>query len=63
MWRTFILLSSAVVIRLIGGLATVTQLDAPWLYGFSTWTSWLVPLLILEFLQRVNSPAAPVAIR
>jgi uncharacterized membrane protein len=44
MSRTFVLLCSAVVIRLIGGLATVAEFDAPWLYPASCWASWLVPL-------------------
>lgn len=35
MGRAFILLCSAVVIRMIGGLATVTAFDAPWLYPLS----------------------------
>jgi len=48
MLRTFVLLSSAVVIRMIGGLASVLEFDAPWLYPVSTWISWVVPLLILE---------------
>jgi hypothetical protein len=48
MWRTLVLLCSAVVIRLIGGLATVLQVDAAWLYPLSTWLSWLVPLIVLE---------------
>jgi hypothetical protein len=53
MWRTFILLSSAVFIRLFGGLATVAGWHDAWLYPMSTWISWLVPLLILELSQRV----------
>ena len=51
----------AVVIRMIGGLATVAQLDAAWLYPFATWTSWLVPLLVFEFIQIVNPPIERVA--
>ncbi|MEX2174474.1 MAG: DUF2306 domain-containing protein [Pirellulaceae bacterium] len=58
MWRTYLLLCSAVVIRLIGGLATVTGLDALWLYPFSTWASWLLPLVVFEALQLLE-PAAP----
>ena len=61
MWRTFILLCSAVVIRMIGGLATVAHIDAPWLYPLSTWTSWLVPLLIFEISQLLNPPIEHVA--
>jgi hypothetical protein len=48
MLRTFVLLCSAVVIRMIGGLASVLEFDAPWLYPASTWLSWLAPLLVLE---------------
>lgn len=62
MWRTYILLCSAVVIRMIGGLATVTHFHALWLYPLSTWASWLVPLLIFEasrfFQQPVDLGAA-----
>ena len=54
MWRTFVLLGSAVVLRLIGGLATVADFDALWLYPFSTWASWLVPLLIFEARRLLN---------
>jgi hypothetical protein len=48
MWRAYLLLCSAVSIRIIGGLATVAQFDAPWLYPVSTWVSWLVPLAAYE---------------
>ena len=52
MLRTFLLLCSAVVIRMIGGLATVLAFDAPWLYPASCWISWLLPLVIFEILQQ-----------
>lgn len=48
MWRMYLLLCSAVVIRIIGGLATVLESDALWIYPVSTWISWLVPLSIYE---------------
>lgn len=48
MWRTYLLLCSAVVIRIIGGLATVAELDALWLYPLAAWGSWLAPLLVYE---------------
>ncbi len=48
MLRTFVLLCSAVVIRMIGGLASVLEFEAVWLYPVSTWISWLAPLLVLE---------------
>ena len=60
MWRTFILLCSAVVLRMIGGLATVIHFDAPWLYPLSTWVSWLVPLLVFESSRLLNLPVERV---
>ncbi|HET6884218.1 MAG TPA: DUF2306 domain-containing protein [Pirellulales bacterium] len=59
MLRTFVLLCSAVVIRMIGGLATVAQWDAEWLYPASTWASWLVPLIFFELAQRLELRGQP----
>src|SRR6185312_7281095 len=43
MWRCYLLLCSAVVLRMIGGLASVV--GAPgWIDLPATWMSWLVPL-------------------
>lgn len=55
MWRTYMLLCSAVVIRLIGGLATVAQFDALWVYPLSCWISWLAPLAALEIVRQLNA--------
>lgn len=55
MWRTFLLLCSAVVLRILGGLATVLPWDAAWLYAASIWTSWLVPLLVFEISSSSSS--------
>jgi hypothetical protein len=63
MLRTYILLCSAVVIRLIGGLASVLQIDAVWVYPVSVWASWIIPLLILEAQGQFSAPAVPVATR
>jgi len=63
MWRTYILLCSAVVIRMIGGLATVLQFDALWLYPVSCWVSWLAPLMVFESLRLFETPPVPVAAR
>ncbi len=55
MWRCYILLCSAVVLRLLGGLATVADVGADWPYQFAAWISWMVPLSIFEltgFLKR-----------
>lgn len=61
MWRTYMLLCSAVVIRVIGGFATVARFDADWLYATSCWISWLVPLAILEAAQYVKTRVHRVA--
>ena len=54
MWRCYLLLCSAVVLRLIGGLATVTGVTAPWVDPLANWMSWLVPLAAFELRQRVR---------
>jgi hypothetical protein len=56
MWRTFLLLCSAVVIRVTGGLATVAGYDALWVYPFAAWASWLGPLLAFEASQLLKQP-------
>jgi hypothetical protein len=48
MWRCYLLLCSAVVLRLIGGLGTVTGVAAPWIDPLATWLSWLTPLAVFE---------------
>lgn len=64
MWRCFVLLCSAVVVRLVGGLATVTGVDADWVYPLTAWVSWLGPLAALEIAEAVvwRSPRPPTAI-
>jgi hypothetical protein len=51
MWRCYLLLCSAVVLRLIGGLATVTGVVAPWVDPLATWMSWLLPLAVFELRE------------
>jgi Predicted membrane protein (DUF2306) len=51
MWRCYLLLCSAVVLRLIGGLATVTGMTAPWVDPLATWACWLAPLAAFEFRE------------
>jgi len=61
MWRTFMLLCSAVVLRMLGGLATVVHFDAVWLYPLSVWLSWTVPLLALEASRLLRVPTDALA--
>lgn len=63
MWRTYILLCSAVVIRLIGGTATVMHVEAEWVYPVSAWVSWLGPLVVFETRRFVDAPPVPIAAR
>lgn len=55
MSRCFLLLCSAVVLRLTAGLFTVTGVEGEWTYPFAAWTSWLVPLAVLES-TRLRKP-------
>ena len=52
MWRCYLLLCSAVVLRLIGGLATVAGMAAPWVEPLATWLCWLGPLAAFELRER-----------
>jgi uncharacterized membrane protein len=49
MWRCYLLLCSAVVLRLMGGLGTVAGVTAAWFDPLATWMCWLVPLAAFEF--------------
>jgi uncharacterized membrane protein len=51
MQRCFVLLCSAVVVRVIGGLLTVIDYGPAWPYQAAAWGSWLVPLLVFEIRQ------------
>lgn len=52
MWRCYLLLCSAVVLRLFGGLATVAGMTAPWVDPLATWLCWLGPLAAFELRER-----------
>lgn len=54
MWRCYLLLCSAVVLRLIGGLATVGGAAPTWVDPLATWMSWLGPLAVFELRERVR---------
>jgi hypothetical protein len=53
MWRCFLLLCAAVIVRIIGGLATVTNLGL-WSYQVAAWASWLVPLAAFELTDGLK---------
>ena len=54
MSRCFLLLCSAVVLRLMGGLATVSGVSAPWFDPLASWACWILPLAVYEVSQRAN---------
>jgi hypothetical protein len=59
MWRSYLLLCSAVVLRLIGGLAIVTGATAPWVDPLMNWISWLAPLAAFEVTERMRRGKSP----
>jgi hypothetical protein len=63
MWRTFLLLCSAVVLRMIGGLATVTGFAPPWIDPLATWMCWLVPIIIFELSELRKRHTRPSSAR
>ncbi len=52
MERCFLLLCSAVTLRVLGGLVLTLNLETMWMYGAIGWASWIVPLLIYEIAIR-----------
>jgi hypothetical protein len=52
MWRCFLLLCSAVTLRLIGGFVEVTGFGEDYAYPLAAWVSWLVPLGAFEVWEQ-----------
>lgn len=55
MTRCFLLLCSAVVLRLTAGATIVASYDGDWVYPTSAWSSWLVPVGIYELARRFRA--------
>lgn len=67
MWRCFLMLCSAVVLRLIAGTVVASGFEAAWVFPLAAWGSWLLPLLVFELRERLRANPArrllqPVAI-
>lgn len=60
MQRTFLLLCSAVVIRITGGIGTFLQSDFEYFNHVSAWTCWVLPLLIFETYRMMSKTRRPV---
>ncbi|MFN0055693.1 MAG: DUF2306 domain-containing protein [Planctomycetales bacterium] len=48
MWRCYLLLCSTVLLRLMAGLHSILDVDAPWIDQVVPWGSWLLPLAAYE---------------
>lgn len=67
MWRSFLLLCSAVVLRLTVGLGDVIGIQTLWFDPLASWSSWLVPLAVFELIglrmrgnrRLMNQSASP----
>ncbi|MBD3675305.1 MAG: DUF2306 domain-containing protein [Planctomycetaceae bacterium] len=59
MVRCYAILLSAIVIRVLGGLATVAEWSSPGVYQFSAWFSWIFPLICVELTRIVRVARAP----
>jgi uncharacterized membrane protein len=46
--RSFVLLCSAVVLRVVGGLGAVLQVQASWYDPAASWACWMIPLVAFE---------------
>jgi hypothetical protein len=60
MLRSYVLICSAVALRLISGAAGLVGVQSPEnAYILAAWSSWLLPLAIYEFVERfgVNQPS------
>ena len=51
MFRCYLLLCSAVVIRVLGGLGTVLVVQGSWYDPAISWLSWLGPLIVFELME------------
>ena len=56
MWRCYLLLCSAVVLRIMGGIVTVMEFNTEWSYPFAAWASWVLPLVTFEIKERATNP-------
>ncbi len=52
MQRSYLLLCSAVVLRIIGGLGTILEVKALSFDLLAGWASWVMPLIVFELTHR-----------
>ena len=54
MWRCFVLLSSAIILRILTMVLSPFGWDPVLLYRFNSWMSWLMPWMILEIANWLS---------
>ncbi len=52
MTRCFVMLCSAIVLRLMSGIATELIPNAMWTYPFAAWSAWLIPWISLDGIEQ-----------
>lgn len=52
MWRCFLLLCSAVVLRIVGGAGAVFEVQAAWYDPLASWACWVVPVGVFEVCAK-----------
>ena len=57
MLRSYILIASAICLRLIHPLLSGLQLNHEVTYQLSVWTSWVLPLVLVELFSPFTDPA------
>ena len=60
MWRCWVLLSSAIVLRLLTMVFTPFGWDPVVVYRFTAWASWLMPATILELVNWLSNQTLDV---
>jgi uncharacterized membrane protein len=54
MTRCYLLLCSAIVLRLMAGFFTVIEAEPEWTYQLAAWLSWIAPLAGFEAIERIR---------
>lgn len=57
--RCYVLLVSPLLLRIVGGLLQVLQIESEWAYVMNAWLSWLVPLAAVEIYWHCSANQTP----
>ena len=61
--RSFILLCSPLLLRLITGATIVLDIESEWAYRFAAWGSWMIPLAVFEIRRLLRHRTSTRAIK